>query len=80
MARYYFHLHECGRIVYDDEGSDLPTLDAARHRAVREARAIMAAEVSQGRLCLGCNIEVLDSRGRLAANVPFTEALALSGV
>lgn len=80
MARYYFHLHECGRIIHDDEGSELPTLDAARDRAVREARAIMSAEVAQGRLCLGCNIEVLDVRGRLAANIPFKEALALSGI
>lgn len=80
MARYYFNLHECGRITHDDEGSELPTIDAARNRAVREARAIMCAEVLEGRLCLGCSIEVLDDRGRLAANVPFTEVLALSGV
>lgn len=80
MKRYYFHLHECGRSVRDDEGAMLPDVDAARERAMVEARSIMCAEVSEGRLCLNCNIEVLDEAGRLAVNVPFKEAVALSGI
>lgn len=80
MTRFYFNLHECGHCTPDEEGVLLADLDAARHKAVAEARAIMSAEVAEGRLCLSCNIEVLGDDGRPAINVPFAEALAVSGL
>lgn len=80
MTRFYFNLHECGRFTPDHEGVVLESLAAARERAIAEARAIMSAEVAEGRLCLSCNIEVLVEGGRRALNVPFVEALVVSGV
>lgn len=80
MNRFYFNLHECGDVTTDEEGCELPGLDAAHKVALIQARSIMSAEVQDGRLCLSCRIEVLDADGRLALTVPFTEALALSGV
>jgi len=80
MTRFYFNLHECGQRTLDDEGIVLDGLAAAHDRAVSEARAIMSAEVAEGRLCLSCNIEVLDDDGQMAVNVPFVEALAVSGL
>lgn len=79
MQRYYFNLHECGRVTPDPEGCELSGIDQAREHAVREARAIMSAEVEEGRLCLGCHIEVVDADGQVAATVPFTAALSVSG-
>ena len=79
MARYYFDLHECRGVTWDDEGFDMPDLHAARDRAVRQALSIMAAEVVEGRLCLGCHIEILDAHRRPAALLPFREALKLTG-
>jgi len=80
MTRYFFTLHECGKVTPDEEGALLAALPDARSRAIDEARAIMSAEVLEGRLCLSCSIEVTDELGALACNVPFTEALTLSGV
>lgn len=80
MQRYFFHLHECGRVTVDEEGAVLPTLEDVRARAIHQARAIMCAEVQEGRLCLSCNIEVVDPQGALAVNVPFTEAISISGI
>lgn len=80
MTRYFFNLYECGRVTLDEEGLLLATVPEAHHRAVDEARAIMCAEVKEGRLCLNCNIEVVDDQGALAFNVPFKDALHVEGV
>lgn len=79
MTRYFFNLRECGTVTWDREGALLPDVPAARDHAIHEARAIMAAEVLEGRLCLHCNIEVLDAAGGLAVNLPFGEALIVTG-
>ena len=77
--RYFFHLHECGKLIPDDEGRELPGAAAARDAALREARTIMAAEVLEGRLCLSCHIDVLDEDGRPVLALPFEEALEIRG-
>ena len=79
MTRYFFNLYECGRATIDEEGLLLATVPDAHHRAIEEARAIMCAEVREGRLCLNCNIEVVDAAGSVAVNVQFGDALTLSG-
>jgi hypothetical protein len=75
--RFYFDLHECGKLIPDDEGRELPDIDAARADAVMEARTIMAAEVQEGRLCLTCHIDVLDQNRRPFLTLPFEQALEL---
>lgn len=80
MARYFFNLHECGEVTVDEEGVVLFDEAGLRDRAMRQARAIMSAEVEEGRLCLSCNIEVLDESGRTVIDVPFREALTVHGL
>lgn len=80
MTRFYFNLYECGRVTMDEEGLLFATVRQARDRAIDEARAIMCAEVAEGRLCLNCNIEVVDDHGALATNVAFKDALQVEGV
>ena len=80
MARYFFALHECGTILDDEEGRDLPDLAAARQQAVTAARAVMCAEIDEGRLCLSCRIVVTDADRRELLTVPFREAVLVSGM
>lgn len=80
MARYFFHLHECGRGTLDEEGTELVGVEEARQRAIHQARSIMSAELLEGRLCLSCHIDVVDGRGQRVVKVPFKEALTLSGL
>lgn len=77
MHRFYFHLHECGVSLIDEEGRELPSFEAAFKEAVIAARAIMASEVASGYLCLDCHIEIVDSYGTTLAAVPFAEALTI---
>ena len=80
MDKYFFHLHECGSVIADPEGCDLPDLATARAKAVVEARHVMSAEVLEGRLCLGCCIVVADGFHNELLRLPFREAVAVSGI
>ena len=62
-----------------EEGSEVSDLTAARSKAIREARGIMCAEVAEGRLCLGCRVEVADAQGSVVLTVPFSEAITITG-
>lgn len=77
---FYFHLHECGRVYEDLEGRDLPDLESAMIRAIREARGFMASEVAAGHLCLGCHIEVEDRACHSRHVVRFRDVLRVDGI
>jgi hypothetical protein len=40
----------------------------------------MAAEITEGKLCLSCRIDVLDEDGRPVIVVPFREAVTVTGL
>lgn len=80
MSLFHMHIHHCGMLARDEEGLELLDLEAARREAVAGARSIMADELMNGRVCLGCRIEIEDSNGRLLATVPFREAVTLTGL
>ena len=79
MPRYFFDLHECGDVVEDAEGCDAGDAEAARAVAIRSARSIMMSEVADGRLCLSCHIVVRNERREAILEVPFRDAIQLSG-
>jgi hypothetical protein len=80
MQKLFFHLHECGTVIADEEGIEVESLAEARLRALKEARSIMSSEVAAGKLCLSCHISVEDAEGTALVIVPFREALEISGL
>ena len=78
MSRYFFHLHECGSVTLDDEGSELADLAEVRHFGLRGARGLLAAQVSEGHLYLDGRIQVVDDGGAEVMSLPFAEAVAIS--
>lgn len=78
MARFFFDLHERGRVVIDHEGVELPDATAARANAVHEVRQIMASEVSHGRLCFACHIEVRDEARNTLFIVAVEDAIVIT--
>ena len=77
--RYHFNLREGGEYIVDEEGRDLPDLDAARAAAVEAARSLIATEALAGKLPIGAAIEVFDDWGSNVLNVPFREVVQLDG-
>lgn len=77
MPRFFFHLHDCGTFTPDEEGRHFVDLDAAIEVAMHEARELLAAEISEGKLCLGCRIEVVEEETGRAMIVPFSSTVQI---
>lgn len=61
----------------DEEGVELPSLETACFRALREARAIIAEEARCGVVPLSWRIEVTDEDFEVLAVMPFAQAVTL---
>lgn len=73
-------MYECGTLIADEEGQELPKHVTLSEAAIKEVRSIMSSEVLAGRLCLSCRIEVTDEDQKLMAVVPSVEAVSVLGV
>jgi hypothetical protein len=74
MPRFYFHLYN-DVIATDEEGRELPDLEAARAAAVHDVRSVMSDEVLKGKLTLSHRIVVADESGRVVATVRYADAV-----
>ena len=75
MPNFYFHLHD-SLDVCDEEGRDLPDLEAARAHAMRMARFELAeAAKIEARVVLSHRIDIADEQGTLLASVRFRDAV-----
>lgn len=79
MPRFFFHLHECGERIADQEGIERE-FDEIRPIALQNARDIMCAEVKDGQLCLSCSIIVEDENRDEVMRLSFRDALTISGL
>jgi len=70
MPHYFFHIRMADGVVQDDEGREMPDLDAARREAIQSARDITNAQ-NQARLPGRAQaIEVVDEHGDVVLTVP----------
>ena len=74
MPRFYFHVFN-DKTSLDDEGQDLPDLEAARAHAVAGARSLMSDELKDGRLVLSHHIAIENEQGELLLDVTFSDAV-----
>jgi hypothetical protein len=79
MPTYYFHLHN-DIDAPDEEGKDLPDIDAARAYAEANAVGLMAATLKEtGRINLRHHIDIEDEHGKVLATVRFRDVVAIEG-
>jgi hypothetical protein len=76
VPRYFFHVFN-DQTSLDDEGLELPHLDAARAHAILGARSLMGDSLKQGHLDLSHHIAIQNERGELLLDVKFGEAVAV---
>ena len=67
MALYYFHVRTQSGLVEDEEGIDLPHLDAVRGEALVSAHEFLAEAEWSGPL----TFEVTDARGETVLALPI---------
>ena len=77
MARFYLNMSNGIGFVRDEEGQELPDLDAAREAAIAGIRSILSDEAKQGLLDLRGTVEITDESGQVLMVVPFKEAVEL---
>jgi hypothetical protein len=79
VPRFFFHLIN-DVDAPDDEGKDLPDLEAAMQHARRHAR-IMAGESlkSHGKIVLSHRIDVEDGTGNVLGTVTFGDVVSIEG-
>ncbi|HZG08782.1 MAG TPA: hypothetical protein VEZ70_07380 [Allosphingosinicella sp.] len=76
MPRIFFHLREGENILLDDEGV---VMDAAAvpEKALRTARDIVAHDAREGRINLGCSLEIRDEAGVAVHTLRFEDAVEI---
>ena len=75
VPRFYFHLYD-NLDVLDDEGIELPDLEAARAHAVRCARVTFAETAKdEGRVVLHHRIDIADEERAVLETVRFGDAV-----
>jgi hypothetical protein len=77
LPRYYLHIRSVDYVALDDEGTELPDLDAARECALAAAREILASLIKVGDDKLPECIVISDQSGIQLAAVPLRDALPI---
>ena len=75
VPHYFFDLHNDIEVI-DDEGCDLPDLEAAKAHALAEARTMIEANVAEsGKVDLRHYMEVRDGNGETVHTLRFEDAV-----
>ena len=77
MPRYFFDLFNSDGPTRDEEGQELPSLQAARDRAVEAIRSILREELLHGEIDLRGRVEIRDEGGGVALVFAFQEAVTV---
>ncbi|GJE15100.1 DUF6894 family protein [Methylobacterium longum] len=79
MARFFFNVrHRPGPegLAVDPEGEEFADLNAARERALSQARIMVARERHTFiRDWMGCAFEIMDEGGQPVLTVPFSDTV-----
>ena len=80
MARYFFHVRSGDNVVSrDQEGQELPDLEAARAEAVNSNREMLGERLLHGGNLGPRQIEIADESGKLLATISAEEVLMHNG-
>ena len=80
MPHYYLNLHNVHVDAPDDEGQDLPDLDAARQQAIEGIRDFIGHEALSGKLDLRGRIVITDAGRATLETISFADAFTIHGV
>jgi hypothetical protein len=77
MPRYYLNVHNELGETRDEEGHELPDLDAARKEAILGVRSLLVEEAAKGRMDLRGWLDVTNATGEILLSVPFDKAIEI---
>jgi hypothetical protein len=74
MTRYYFHIHDHGALIPDDEGLELSGIGAARAECILSVNDLLLADRRSGRVS-STMVEIADGHGRMLDAMPVRRVL-----
>jgi hypothetical protein len=77
--RFHFDLEDRLGFIPDEEGRELPNVEAARREALKGARSIISAGAEKGLIDLTGRILVRDDEGADVLTLSFDEAVSIEG-
>ena len=75
MPRYYFNIYEQGCLIPDKEGTECPTVKAAREEAEASARELLADALKAHKEVNGKRIEIADVDGSVVGTIMVRDVL-----
>jgi hypothetical protein len=78
MPHFFFTVFNGTGVTIDEEGRELPGIEAARDIALAGIRSIIGEEAKEGRIDLRGRLEVSNSSGDTLFTIGFPEAFELS--
>jgi hypothetical protein len=78
MPRFYLHLRN-DLSVDDEEGQELPDVEAAREAALENTRSIVCENIRLGHVNLDHYIDVMDDQGAHVLRLSFRDAFTIEG-
>ncbi|MBB3444167.1 hypothetical protein [Rhizobium sp. BK379] len=75
---FFFNIRSKNVEDVDQDGMDLPSLEAARSEARRSAREMVAEMILQEEHIDGMRFEITDEAGRLVATIRFRDVIRLT--
>jgi hypothetical protein len=76
MPRFFFHIRDYNLKIFDAEGLEVSSLDAALKEAEASARKILVDDLQQGRVEANRWFEIVDGADVVVAEVRFRDLLA----
>lgn len=80
MPRFHLNLHNVHVDAPDDEGHDLPDLDAARRQAIEGIRDFIGHEARTGKIDFRGEMTITDEANNTVATIPFADAFTIHGI
>ncbi|MDB5699314.1 MAG: hypothetical protein JWN69_2118 [Alphaproteobacteria bacterium] len=77
MPLFFFHVYDGVLAALDEEGLELPGLDAARNEAIRGARSILSDDLLRGCVDLSGRIDIVGDDGTTLLTLPFSDAFEI---
>ena len=75
MPRYYVHVQNDQGYLADQEGAEMPDLDAARCSAIHSGADIIAEELKQGRCVVNLTLYIEDAEHKHLMELPMSASV-----
>jgi hypothetical protein len=75
QGRFYLHIKAGTEVFQDEEGAELPSVDAARNEAVKTARELLCLAIRAGKATIPEAVVIADETGEPLEVVPLAAVL-----